>query len=80
MPWQDVAVSFDGDAAFDVAMGFIQRWNNHTAFQAATDMKEIKSFPKPLASAQSSSPGACSVRVVRSIAEVRCPSALSIVL
>ena len=73
MPWQDVAVSFDGEAAYDVAMGFIQRWNNHTALQTATDIKAIEAFPKPLAHAHSSSCGVCSVRVVRSIAQVTCP-------
>jgi phosphatidylserine/phosphatidylglycerophosphate/cardiolipin synthase-like enzyme len=75
MPWQDVAVSFDGEAAYDVAMGFIQRWNNHTALQAATDIKDVQAFPKPLVTSQSNSSGDCSVRVVRSIAEVsrQCP-------
>jgi phosphatidylserine/phosphatidylglycerophosphate/cardiolipin synthase-like enzyme len=71
MPWQDVAVSFDGEAAYDVAMGFIQRWNNHTAFQSAKDIEDIKAFPKPLACNSSEcSTVSGSVRIVRSISEV----------
>ena len=70
MPWQDVSVSFDGKAAHDVAMGFIQRWNNHTALQTAMDIKDIKAFPTPFACARSNSNGDCAVRVVRSIAQV----------
>jgi phospholipase D1/2 len=29
MPWHDVMISVDGDAARDVAMNFILRWNHH---------------------------------------------------
>lgn len=75
MPWQDVAVSFGGEAAYDVAMGFIQRWNNHTAFQSATDIKDIQAFPKPLAVDHGGPTEQFSIRVVRSIAEVSCRSA-----
>jgi phospholipase D1/2 len=75
MPWQDVAVSFGGEAAYDVAMGFIQRWNNHTAFQSATDIRDIQAFPKPLAVTHSGPTEHFSIRVVRSIAEVSCRSA-----
>jgi phospholipase D1/2 len=80
MPWQDVAVSFDGEAAYDVAMGFIQRWNNHTALQAAIDIKDISAFPRPLASIHDNSSGDCSVRVVRSIAEVSFPNTPSFLI
>ena len=69
MPWQDVAVSFDGEAANDVAMGFVQRWNNHTAFGASTRIEEFRVFPEPPATTQSSFSERCSVRVLRSTAE-----------
>ena len=29
MPWHDVHTRIDGEAARDVALNFIQRWNHH---------------------------------------------------
>jgi phosphatidylserine/phosphatidylglycerophosphate/cardiolipin synthase-like enzyme len=29
MPWQDVMIEVDGNAAWDVAKNFVQRWNHH---------------------------------------------------
>eukprot|EP00026_Physarum_polycephalum_P001626 Phypoly_transcript_01628.p1 GENE.Phypoly_transcript_01628~~Phypoly_transcript_01628.p1 ORF type:complete len:834 (-),score=126.09 Phypoly_transcript_01628:740-3241(-) len=42
MPWHDVQIGIDGEAAHDVAINFIQRWNaNDNSLK-----RQIKDFPK----------------------------------
>eukprot|EP01006_Ploeotia_vitrea_P035453 TRINITY_DN65877_c10_g1_i1.p1 TRINITY_DN65877_c10_g1~~TRINITY_DN65877_c10_g1_i1.p1 ORF type:complete len:778 (-),score=302.33 TRINITY_DN65877_c10_g1_i1:41-2374(-) len=66
MPWHDVDVLVDGQAAHDVARTFVQRWNHHAD---RVDRAQPRIVPHPYQHRPAPSVGTCVAQVVRSQAE-----------
>eukprot|EP01094_Clydonella_sp_ATCC50884_P025320 TRINITY_DN660_c1_g1_i1.p1 TRINITY_DN660_c1_g1~~TRINITY_DN660_c1_g1_i1.p1 ORF type:complete len:818 (+),score=198.65 TRINITY_DN660_c1_g1_i1:184-2454(+) len=66
MPWHDVHLKIEGDAARDVAFNFIQRWNHH---KVAVDASVPYIAPTTPSNVSESLSHGCRCQIVRSIAE-----------
>eukprot|EP01132_Coremiostelium_polycephalum_P009277 gene9277-11370_t len=64
MPWHDFSISLNGQAARDVAINFIQRWNH-----AKDANRDYKNYPYLVVSLEPLPPsnGTCKVQLVRSV-------------
>lgn len=72
MPWHDVAISFGGEAARDVARHFIHRWNFVKASKASG--KEVVPFLLPVGEYdhmrdEQEFVGTCTIQILRSCSE-----------
>eukprot|EP01087_Luapelamoeba_hula_P017850 TRINITY_DN5666_c0_g5_i2.p1 TRINITY_DN5666_c0_g5~~TRINITY_DN5666_c0_g5_i2.p1 ORF type:complete len:1353 (-),score=156.14 TRINITY_DN5666_c0_g5_i2:55-3657(-) len=64
MPWHDIHMSVRGQAARDVALNFIQRWNSHRDRKAPEKLPPLVPVTRPISSAPN---GTCECQVLRSI-------------
>lgn len=71
MPWHDIMISLDGEAARDVAMNFILRWNHHRAGEWDEDAYPMIAFARGRDSVPRVPPATatCTCQVLRSISE-----------
>lgn len=73
MPWHDTMIQVNGDAARDVALNFISRWNHHRQWNENQPVITWRnSLPEALKSpilTGATTPGTCTCQVLRSIDE-----------
>jgi phospholipase D1/2 len=68
MPWHDIHMRVDGEAARDVSLSFIQRWNHHRDKKNETDRMRMPYLLPPTLPPRIYS-GTCECQVLRSMCE-----------
>lgn len=68
MPWHDIHMRVGGEAARDVALNFIQRWNHHRDKKNETMRAQVP-YLLPSVSPPQTPAGTCECQVVRSLSD-----------